>query len=112
MKFIISLIILLFTTSLMSTPSHILKKAKKFKYKTRFSILGNAPLNARIHARVRASRSVTAASARGLKSENISSRTRIVRMEDQSHLNSILRDIEMIDISAEELAGFIYHINP
>lgn len=73
----------------------------------KFSILGNASENARIHSRVRASSSVTAASARGLQDDNSNMRNRtntdLIIMDE-------VRQIEQIYISEEELLKFLAEI--
>ena len=76
---------------------------------SKFSILGSAQNNARIHARVRASSDVTAASARGLTEDNKTASGRMRSADsgkDEFDYQTLLK-IESSHISENELINFL-----
>ena len=76
----------------------------------RVSILGSASTEARLHARSRASASVTAASARGLLDERSAAgeaRARGVETGSSGDLHEKLLRIEGLSMSEEELLNFL-----
>lgn len=95
------IILLLLTTSLSADP--LKDRIAKFKSAQKFSVLGSASSNALIHARTRASASVTAASSRGLTQDN---NVREREVSSQNLINEI-KQVEETFISESELEEFI-----
>ena len=67
-----------------------------------FSVLGNANANARVHARLRASTDVTAASSRGLAADNNRN-----KVNSKMIAEGYLRDVERVFVSEKEILEFI-----
>ncbi len=77
-------------------------------YSKRYSILGNASANARVHARKRASHNVTAAAARGLDQGR--KRANYVPQSDMT-IHYAIQDMESRVISEDNIIKFLEELH-